>query len=64
MNLELDFQIRQEQIKDLMKEAEQHRLWSKAKKARKEGKFQAKEEKASEHLEGSKNWREAFEGSS
>ena len=31
MNLELDFQVRQEHYKDLLKEAEQHRLWSKAK---------------------------------
>ena len=64
MNLELDFQVRQEHYKDLLKEAEQHRLWSKAKEARRKNKLQAKEEKQSQSLEGSKNWREAFEGSS
>jgi hypothetical protein len=64
MNLELEFQVRQEHVKDLLKEAEQHRLWSKAKKARRKNKFQAKAEKESKSLDGSKNWQEAFEGRS
>ena len=64
MNLELEFQIRQERYQDLLKEAEQHRLWSKARKARKERKSQAAEEKQAERLDGSKTWREALEGTS
>ena len=64
MNLELDFQVRQEHVKDLLKEAEQHRLWSKAKKARRKSQFLAQEAKRSEQPETPKNWQEAFEGRS
>jgi len=64
MNRELGFQVRQAHYQDLLKEAEQHRLWSKARKARKERKSQAAEKKQKESLDGSKTWREALEGTS
>ncbi len=64
MNIELEFQIRQAHYQDLLKEAEQHRLWSKAKKARKEQKSQAAENKQKERRDGSRNWQEALEGRS
>lgn len=64
MNRELDFQIRQAHYQDLLKEAEQHRLWSKAKKARKERESQAAENKKADRLGKSKSWREALEGTS
>ena len=64
MNLELEYRVRQEQYQDLLKEAEQHRLWSKVRKARKEQKSQVPEKKQKERLEGSKTWQEALESTS
>jgi hypothetical protein len=64
MNLELDFQVRQEHIKDLMKEAEEHRLFSKARREKKQAKLQAKSEERSKRLEKPKTYREALESAS
>jgi hypothetical protein len=64
MNLELDFQVRQEHYKDLLKEAEEHRLFSKARKEQKQQKLQAKRQQLSRRLEESKTYREAFESAS
>jgi hypothetical protein len=64
MNLELDFQVRQEHYKDLLKEAEEHRLFSKARKEHKQLKLQAKREQLSRRLEESKIYREALESAS
>ena len=64
MNNDLEFRIAKDHIKDLMREAEQHRLWSKVKKARKEQKSQAAENKKADRLGKSKTWREAFGGTS
>ena len=64
MNNELEFRIAQDHIKDLLKEAEQHRLWSKAKKARKQQKLQAAENIKEKRPRKSRAWREALESSS
>ena len=64
MNLELEFQVRQEQYKDLLKEAEQHRLAKAARVSRKKQKLQSAENKKAERSEGLKSLREALESSS
>ena len=64
MNFELDFQIRQEQYKDLLKEAEEHRLAKGARAARKQQKLLSAEKKKVERSEGLKSLRELLEGSS
>ena len=64
MNYELEFQVRQEQYKDLLKEAEQHRLAKAARAARKKQKLLSAEQKKVERSEGLKSLREALEGSS
>ena len=64
MNLELDFQVRQEHYQDLLKEAEEHRLFSKARREKKQIKLQAKKQQRSRPLEKSKTYREALESAS